>query len=91
MDDSAIGRGRDAALASRRRLLRAGGRGAAAAGFEIAAMPPAGLTPGAEDADVLVIAHPSDPAWERTTGSGSPRLDEAELDAISRSSTPAAG
>ena len=32
--------------------------------------------------DVLVIAHPSDPAWERTTGSGSPRLGETELDAI---------
>ncbi len=24
--------------------------------------------------DVLVIAHPSDPKWERTTGTGSPRL-----------------
>jgi Family of unknown function (DUF6421) len=32
--------------------------------------------------DVLVIAHPSDPAWERTTGSGSPRLNAEELDAI---------
>jgi hypothetical protein len=31
---------------------------------------------------VLVIAHPSDPAWERTTGSGSPRLSAEELDAI---------
>ena len=26
-------------------------------------------------ADVLVIAHPSDPTWERTTGTGSPRLE----------------
>jgi hypothetical protein len=34
------------------------------------------------DCDVLVIAHPSDPAWERTTGSGSPRLADDELDAI---------
>ena len=25
-----------------------------------------------ESCDVLVIAHPSDPAWERTTGTGSP-------------------
>jgi hypothetical protein len=33
-------------------------------------------------ADVLVIAHPSEPAWERTTGNGSPRLSEEELDAI---------
>ena len=32
--------------------------------------------------DVLVIAHPSEPAWERTTGTGSPRLTTAELDAI---------
>jgi hypothetical protein len=32
--------------------------------------------------DLLVIAHPSDPAWERTTGSGSPRLAASELDAI---------
>src|SRR5579859_8044315 len=32
--------------------------------------------------DVLVLAHPSDPAWERTTGTGSPRLSGEELDAI---------
>jgi hypothetical protein len=32
--------------------------------------------------DVLVIAHPSDPAWERTTGTGSPRLSPEEIDAI---------
>jgi hypothetical protein len=32
--------------------------------------------------DLLVIAHPSDPVWERTTGSGSPRLTDSELDAI---------
>jgi hypothetical protein len=32
--------------------------------------------------DVLVLAHPSDPKWERTTGTGSPRLSDAELDAI---------
>jgi hypothetical protein len=34
------------------------------------------------DCEVLVIAHPSDPAWERTTGTGSPRLGAEELDAI---------
>jgi uncharacterized protein DUF6421/uncharacterized protein DUF4350 len=34
------------------------------------------------DCEVLVIAHPSDPRWERTTGSGSPRLSLDELDAI---------
>jgi hypothetical protein len=35
-----------------------------------------------EGCDVLVIAHPSEPAWERTTGSGTPRLTSVELDAI---------
>jgi hypothetical protein len=34
------------------------------------------------DCEVLVIAHPSDPSWERTTGTGSPRLSAEELDAI---------
>jgi hypothetical protein len=34
--------------------------------------------------DVLVIAHPSDPAWERTTGTGSPLLGAEEIDAIER-------
>ncbi|WP_043632032.1 DUF6421 family protein [Nonomuraea candida] len=32
--------------------------------------------------DVLVIAHPADARWERTTGQGSPVLTAAELDAI---------
>ncbi len=32
--------------------------------------------------DVLVIAHPSDPKWERTTGTGRPLLSEQEIDAI---------
>ena len=35
-----------------------------------------------EDCDLLVIAHPSDPRWESTTGIGSPRLSPAEQDAI---------
>jgi hypothetical protein len=35
------------------------------------------------DVAVLVIAHPSEPRWERTVpGSGSPRLTLAELDAV---------
>src|SRR5437588_3355553 len=34
------------------------------------------------ECEVLVIAHPSDPRWERTTGTGSPRLSSEELDAI---------
>jgi hypothetical protein len=34
------------------------------------------------ECEVLVIAHPSDPAWERTTASGSPRLSPDEVDAI---------
>src|SRR5436190_7879164 len=33
-------------------------------------------------ADVVVIAHPSDPKWEATTNSRPPRLTSAELDAI---------
>jgi hypothetical protein len=32
--------------------------------------------------DVLVIAHPSDPQWEATTGEGDPRLTGAEIEAI---------
>jgi len=34
------------------------------------------------NADVLVIAHPSDPRWEATTEVGSPRFSEAEIEAI---------
>ncbi|MGN6867527.1 MAG: DUF6421 family protein [Solirubrobacteraceae bacterium] len=34
------------------------------------------------DCGVLVIAHPSDPRWERTTGTGSPQLSGEELEAI---------
>ncbi len=33
-------------------------------------------------ADVLVIAHPSDPRWEATTGEGEPRLSAAEIATI---------
>ncbi len=33
-------------------------------------------------ADVLVIAHPSEPKWEATVGEGSPRFGSGELDAI---------
>jgi hypothetical protein len=32
--------------------------------------------------DVLVLAHPSDPKWERTTGVGSPQLSADEVSAI---------
>jgi hypothetical protein len=34
------------------------------------------------DADVLVVAHPSDPAWERTVPGGTPRFGDGELAAI---------
>ncbi|HEY8581990.1 MAG TPA: hypothetical protein VIL49_03555, partial [Capillimicrobium sp.] len=34
------------------------------------------------DADVLVLAHPADPRFERTVGSGSPTLSAEELDAV---------
>jgi Family of unknown function (DUF6421) len=36
------------------------------------------------DCDLLVIAHPSEQHWERTTGLGSPQLTLDELDAIER-------
>jgi hypothetical protein len=32
--------------------------------------------------DIVVLAHPSEPKWEATTGSGSPLLTGAELDAL---------
>jgi hypothetical protein len=35
-----------------------------------------------DEVDVLVIAHPSDPKWERTTGSGQPVLSDQEIEAI---------
>jgi hypothetical protein len=39
--------------------------------------------PALADVALLVIAHPSEPKWERTVpGSGSPRLSAAELDAV---------
>jgi len=34
--------------------------------------------------DALVLPHAADDAWEHTTGSGSPRLTDGELDAIER-------
>src|SRR5438270_12387251 len=34
------------------------------------------------DCELLVIAHPSDPEWERTTETGSPRLTKSEVDAV---------
>src|SRR3954447_14960618 len=33
-------------------------------------------------AHVLVLAHPSEPRWERVVPGGEPRLSEAELDAV---------
>ncbi|HET9094133.1 MAG TPA: DUF4350 domain-containing protein, partial [Solirubrobacteraceae bacterium] len=35
-----------------------------------------------DSCDLLVIAHPSEPTWESTTGIGSPKLTPAEQDAI---------
>ena len=56
-----------------------------AEGFTVAPNANGPLTAdGLADCDVLVIAHPSDPAWERTTGTGSPRLSGDELDGIER-------
>ena len=61
------------------------GRAAALLGdrdFVVEANAERALTVALSDCDLLVIAHPSAPAWERTTGLGSPRLSAEELDAI---------
>jgi hypothetical protein len=50
--------------------------------FEVAANTAGGLTPAVlAEADVLVLAHPSGAAWERTLG-GSPLLSDAEIAAV---------
>jgi hypothetical protein len=51
--------------------------------FEVAAHE-AGTLSGAvlEGADVLVLAHPSEPAWEKVVPGGSPKLSDEELEAI---------
>jgi Family of unknown function (DUF6421) len=52
-------------------------------GFTVAAKSDGVLAGGAlSGVDLLVIAHPSEPEWERTTGLGSPRFSGDELDAI---------
>ncbi|NUW31533.1 hypothetical protein HTZ77_08855 [Nonomuraea sp. SMC257] len=52
-------------------------------GHTVAAHTDGPLTAGAlQDQDVLVIAHPADERWERTTGLGAPVFTEAELDAV---------
>ncbi len=43
--------------------------------FAVAAHIGGPLTAALDDADVLVIAHPSEPEWERTVPGGSPRFD----------------
>jgi hypothetical protein len=54
-------------------------------GFTVASNTTGPLTADALAAcEVLVIAHPSDVAWERTTGTGSPRLSGEELDVVER-------
>ncbi len=50
--------------------------------FTVAANTDRPLTDVLADADVLVIAHPSDPKWEFTTNGDSPRLSDDELNAI---------
>ena len=52
-------------------------------GFNVAAQSEGALAGDAlSGVDLLVIAHPSEPEWERTTGLGSPRFTGDELDAI---------
>ncbi len=51
--------------------------------FEVAANDSASLDAATlGSADVLVIAHPSEPRWESTTGVGEPRLGAEEIEAI---------
>src|SRR3954453_12704620 len=51
--------------------------------LEVAVHEAGALAEGAlQGADVLVLAHPSDPAWERTVPGGIPRLSADELDTI---------
>jgi Family of unknown function (DUF6421) len=51
--------------------------------FEIRPHTQGSLTADAlSEVDVLILAHPSESEWERTTGTGSPRLAPEELDAI---------
>jgi Family of unknown function (DUF6421) len=55
----------------------------ASRGFDVAAHADGVLSRDAlADADLLVIAHPSEPAWEQTTGVGSPRFTAPEIEAI---------
>jgi hypothetical protein len=55
----------------------------AARDFSVAAHTEGPLTPGVlAGADVLVLAHPSEPKWERVVPSGAPLLDHDELDAV---------
>jgi hypothetical protein len=55
----------------------------ASRGFDVAAHADGVLSGDAlADADLLVIAHPSEPAWEQTTGVGSPRFSAPEIEAI---------
>jgi len=52
-------------------------------GFAVHANVDSSLTsPALRDCDLLVIAHPSDAKWERTTATGSPKLASEEIDAI---------
>jgi hypothetical protein len=53
--------------------------------MEVAAHTEGALTDEAlQRADVVVLAHPSEPKWEATTGLGSPVLSREELDAVER-------
>src|SRR3954469_17298572 len=56
---------------------------AAARDFRVDAHVAGPLTPEVlAGADVLVLAHPSEPRWERVVPGGRPRLQPEELDAI---------
>ena len=65
--------------------LAAAASALAARDFTVAAHAGAPLTAGVlAEADVLVIAHPSDPKWEHTVAGGDPRLSATEIDEVER-------
>ena len=78
VDDPSGARARDAAGAPRRlRPTRSPPQALAARDFVVVGQRRRAADERTlESCDVLVIAHPSDPAWERTTGIGSPRLSD---------------
>ena len=83
MVDPHRGRRADAGGPSGRRVACRAAAALERRDFEVAANDSASLDAATlGSADVLVIAHPSEPRWESTTGVGEPRLGAEEIEAI---------